>query len=92
MASRAPEDRSRPMSPALTTNGHLESCLRGRVNGAPGTPIRKPDRGCPPAGLLANGPCFCLKSTLQNQRRPLVAQAFRPANSRRAALKGCATG
>src|SRR5882672_10584823 len=44
------------------------------------------------------------KSALQNQRRPLVAQAFRPANGRRAALhpnaaaalgtpalKGCAT-
>src|SRR5438552_9983864 len=28
---------------------------------------------------------------LQNHRRPLVAQAFRPANGRRAALKGCAT-
>src|SRR5437867_9724778 len=31
------------------------------------------------------------KSAFQNQRRPLVAQAFRPANGRRAALKGCAT-
>src|SRR5882672_3417972 len=30
-------------------------------------------------------------SALQNHRRPLVAQAFRPANGRRAALKGCAT-
>ena len=28
---------------------------------------------------------------LQNQRRPVVAQAFRPAKGRRAALKGCAT-
>ena len=31
------------------------------------------------------------KSTMESQRRPLVAQAFRPANGRRAALKGCAT-
>ena len=28
---------------------------------------------------------------MQNHRRPLVAQAFRPANGRRAALKGGAT-
>ena len=32
-----------------------------------------------------------VKRTLRNQRRPNVAQAFRPANGRRAALKGCAT-
>src|SRR5258705_8384223 len=31
------------------------------------------------------------KSALQNHERPSVAQAFRPANGRRAALKGCAT-
>jgi hypothetical protein len=31
------------------------------------------------------------KSVFQDPRRRLVAQAFRPANSRRAALKGCAT-
>ena len=31
------------------------------------------------------------KSALKNQRRPVVAQAFRPANGRRATLKGCAT-
>jgi hypothetical protein len=33
-----------------------------------------------------------LKSAWQNYRRPSVAQAFRPAHGRRAALKGCATG
>src|SRR5438552_17118930 len=37
--------------------------------------------GCVPRG----------SSTLQNDRRPFVAQAFRPADGRRAALKGCAT-
>jgi hypothetical protein len=31
-------------------------------------------------------------STSRNQRRPLAAQASRPAHGRRAALKGCATG
>src|SRR3989442_12092374 len=31
------------------------------------------------------------ESALHNQRRPLVAQAFRRANGRGAALKGCAT-
>jgi phage shock protein A len=31
------------------------------------------------------------ESTWRNHRRPEVAQAFRPANGRRAALKGCAT-
>jgi multiple sugar transport system substrate-binding protein len=31
------------------------------------------------------------KSAWTHQRRPFVAQAFRPANGRRAALKGCAT-
>jgi mono/diheme cytochrome c family protein len=32
-----------------------------------------------------------IESASLNWRRPLVAQAFRPANGRRAALKGCAT-
>jgi mono/diheme cytochrome c family protein len=32
-----------------------------------------------------------MSTPFHKQRRPLVAQAFRPANGRRAALKGCAT-